>query len=97
MIEAEACQNANELTARIMARAGDGLISDVTVRTVRLVLLPEMEGSYLILYQQYMSFCIDLQCFNFKLQGFKSSSFLASPRIILYKQTALCLQITSSG
>ena len=47
MIEAEACQNANELTARIMARAGDGLISDVTVRTVRLVLLPEMEGSYL--------------------------------------------------
>ena len=69
MIEAEACQNANELTARIMARAGDGLISDVTVRAVRLVLLPEMEGSYLILYQQYMSFCIDLQCFNFKLQA----------------------------
>ena len=52
-----------------------------------------------ILYQQYMSFWIDLQCFNFKLQAssFKSSSFLASPRFMLYKQTALCLQITSSG
>ena len=61
------CQWADSKNYGAQGRRWFNFQNDVTVRTVRLVLLPEMAGSYLILYQQ---------TFNVSTSSFKASSRL---------------------